>query len=182
MPLPLLTLLQPQSYPAPSISARIFTIPKLQNIHCGHFSGELYSLFSLLSSFFIKDLPNCYYVRPFPYSCHVEKNWTFMDHLSGALPTEKIFDILRQSIRSRSLMHHCPAELRFDMLKVIIKWLEVSFRERNRQLETPQTNNLIYFRDLVPSDRKTCTMVSRVNFFVSSLKRSLRQPGQTGFP
>ena len=61
-----------------------------------------------------------------------------MDHISRALPTEKIFDLLRRSTRSGSLMRHCPAELVFDMLKVIIKWLEVSFRECNRQLETPQ--------------------------------------------
>ena len=175
MPLHLLTLLQPKSYPAPSISARIFTIPKLQNIHCRHFSGEL-------SSLFIKDLPNCYYVRPLPLFCHVKKNWSFMDHLSGALPTEKIFDLLRKSIFSRSLMRNCTAELRLDMLKDIIKWLEVSFRESNRQLETPLTNNPICSRDLVPSDRGTCTISSRVNFFVSSLKRNLRQPGQTGFP
>ena len=135
---------------------------------------------SELSSLFIKDLPNCYYVRPLQSSCHVENNWSFVDHLSCALPTKKIFNLLRRSIRSRSLMHHCPAELRFDMLKVIIKWLEVSFRERNRQLETPQTNNLIYFRDLVSSDRETCTIISRVTFFVS--KKSLRQHGQIDFP
>ena len=72
-------------------------------------------------------------------------------------------------------MRHCPAELVFDMLKVIIKWLEVSFRERNPQLETPQTNNLIYSRDLVPSDRATCTITSRVNFKFSVQKKNLRQ-------
>ena len=64
-------------------------------------------------------------------------------------------------------MRHCPAEFVFDMLKVIIKWLEVSYRECNRQFETPQTNNLISSRDLVPSERATCTITSRVNFFVS---------------
>ena len=52
-----------------------------------------------------------------------------MDHLSHASPTANIFYLLRQSIHSGSLMRHCPAELVFDMLKVIIKWLEVSFRE-----------------------------------------------------
>ena len=133
-PFPLLTLLQPKSYPVPSISVRIFTIPKLQNIHSWHFSGEL-------SSLFIKDLSNFYYfVRPLQFSCHVEKNWSFMDHLSHALPTEKIFELLRYSIRSESIIRHCPAELVFDMLKVIIKWLEVSFKECNRHLETPQTD------------------------------------------
>ena len=101
-----------------------------------------------------------------------------MDHLSRALPTEKIFDLL-ESIRSKSLMRHYPAELMFDMLKVIIKWLEVSFRECNRQLETPQTNNPISSRDLVPSDREACTIASRVTFFVS--KKNLHQRRLIGF-
>ena len=102
-----------------------------------------------------------------------------MDHLSRALPTETIFDLL-DLIHSESSISHYSAELEFDMLKVIIKWLEVSFRECNRQLETPHTNNLIYFRDLVPSDRETCTIVSRVTFFVS--KKNLHQHGQIDFP
>ena len=102
-----------------------------------------------------------------------------MDHLSRALPTENILDLL-ESLRSESLIYHYPAELVFGMLKVIIKWLEVSFRECNRHLETPQTNNLICSRDLVPSDRETCTIASRVTFFIS--KKNLRQSGQIGFP
>ena len=90
-----------------------------------------------------------------------------MDHLSRALPTKNIFDLL-ESIRSESLIRHHPAELVFDTLKVIIKWLEVSFRECNRHLETPQTNNLICSRDLVLTDRATYTIASGVNFFVST--------------
>ena len=60
-----------------------------------------------------------------------------MDHISRALPTEKIFDLLRLSIRPESLRR---LKLVIDMLKVIIKWLEVSFKECNRHLETPQTD------------------------------------------
>ena len=103
-----------------------------------------------------------------------------MDHLSRALPTENIFRFLR-SIRSESLMRrpshygHYPVQSLFDVLKVIIEWLEVSYRECNRQLEILQTNNVIYSRDLVPSDRATCTLASRVNFFVS--KKNLYQRG-----
>ena len=106
-----------------------------------------------------------------------------MDHLPGALPTEKIFDLLK-SIHSKSLIRHYPAELVFDMLKVIIKWLEVSFSlgSATDSLEPPQTNNPICSRDLVPSDRATCTIASKVNLFVSNLKKNLRQSGQTGFP
>ena len=128
-PFPLLTLLQPKSYPVPSISARIFTIPKLQNIHCWQFMSEL-------SSLHIQDLPNSYYVRSLQFSRPVKKNLIFMDHLSPALPTKNIFDLLK-SIHSESLIRHYSAELVFDMLKVIIKWLEVSFRECKRYLEKP---------------------------------------------
>ena len=125
------------------------------------------------SSLFIKDLPNCYYVRPLPFSCYVQRNWSFRDHLSRARPTERIINLLR-SIRSESLMgdNHTVQSL-FDMLKVIIKLLEVSFRECNRELETPQTDNPICSRNLVLSDRATCTIASRVNFFVS--KKNIRQ-------
>ena len=89
---------------------------------------------SEISSLFIKDLPNCYYIRARPFSFTVERNWSFMDHLYyRALPTEKIFaiDLLQKSIRSGSLISHCPAESAFDMQKVIIslRWLEVSYRE-----------------------------------------------------
>ena len=86
-----------------------------------------------LSSLFIKDFPDCYNVRSLEFSRPV-----FMDHLSRALPTKNIFDLLG-SIRSESLirMRHYSAEVVFDMLKVIIKWLEVSSKECNRQLEIP---------------------------------------------
>ena len=53
------------------------------------------------SSLFIEDLHNCYYVRPRQFSCIVEQNWSFMDHLSGALPTRNIFNLLDE-IRSGS--------------------------------------------------------------------------------
>ena len=153
-PFPLLTLLQPKSYPVPSISVRIFTIPKLQNIHCWHFSGEL-------SSLFIKDLTNFYYVRPQPFSCPVGMNWSYMDHLSRALPTENIFNLLRSLCQGLRIPRYISVTV--DMLMVIIKWLEVSFRKCNRNLETPQTDNPICSRDLVPSDRATCT-ISSINF------------------
>ena len=90
-----------------------------------------------------------------------------MDHLPCARPTENIFNLL-ESLRSESSLFRYPTELEFDMLKVITKWLEVSFRECNRLLETPQTNNQISSRDLDPSDRAPCTIASRVNFFMSN--------------
>ena len=42
-------------------------------------------------------------------------------------------------------------------------------------LKPPQTNNPICFRDLVPSDRATCTIASRVNFFISNKNLRIRQ-------
>ena len=109
-----------------------------------------------------------------------------MDHLSGALPTRNIFNLLDE-IRSgprkfglRSLIRPYQHQYNANMVyKVIIKWLEVCFRESNRQLDTPPTNNPICSRDLVPSDRATYTIASKVNFI---LKKNLRQPGRTGFP
>ena len=50
-----------------------------------------------------------------------------------------------------------------DMLQIINKWLRVSVSECNRQ--TPHTKIQFVFRDLVPSDRATCTIASRENFF-----------------
>ena len=57
-----------------------------------------------------------------------------MDHLPRSLPTERIFDLLRQSTRSESLIRHYSAELVIDMLKVIIKWLKVSFMNASDNL------------------------------------------------
>ena len=89
---------------------------------------------SELSSLFIEDLPNLrdrFYVRPRPF---VKQNWSFRDHISRSLPTEKIFDLLWQSIRSESLIRHYSAELVIDMLNVIIKWLKVSSRNATNNL------------------------------------------------
>ena len=138
----------------------------------------VWALFSVLCSLFIKDLSNCYYVRLHPF--RLDRNWSFIDHLSCALPTETIFDLL-ESIRSESLIPHYSEEFVFDMLKVIIKWLEVSFKECNRQFETLRTNP-ICSRELVLTDRATCTIASRVNFKFFVPKKNLRQRGQTGFP
>ena len=68
-------------------------------------------------------------------------------------------------------MRHCPAEFVFDMLKVIIKWLEVSYRECNRQFETPQTNNLISSRDLV---KRASDLYDHLQGELLCLKKNLR--------
>ena len=89
---------------------------------------------SELSSLFIEDLPNLrdrFYVRPRPF---VKQNWSFKDHLSRSLSTENIFDLLRRSISSESLIRYYSAELVIDMLKVIIKWLKVSFMNATNNL------------------------------------------------
>jgi hypothetical protein len=58
--------------------------------------------------------------------------WSFREHLPRALPTEMIFRRLR-SIHSDHLIHDYSAELMLDTLGIIIKWLQVSVSERNRQ-------------------------------------------------
>ena len=47
-----------------------------------------------------------------------------------------------------------------DTLEIIVKWLQVSFSEYNRQI--PQTKIRFLSRDLVPTDRPICTIASRV--------------------
>ena len=131
-PVPLLPLLQLQSYLAPCISARIFIIPKLRNIYWREFIGEP-------SSLCIEHLPNCYSVRktlPVFHECRGIKK-----HISHALPTEIIFHLLR-SIPLKYLMRDCSAEMMLDTLETIIMWLQVSVSECNRQI--PQTKNPIF--------------------------------------
>jgi hypothetical protein len=133
-PVPLLTLSQLESYLVLCISARIFIIPKLQNIHWIEFISELLSIC-------VDHLPNCY-VRPSfnGYRYFLNPSCSFREHLSRALPTEMIFYLLR-SIRSERLIRAYSAELMVDMLEVIIKWLQVSVSEWNRQF--PQAKNQI---------------------------------------
>ena len=125
---PLLSLSQLQSYLVPCISTRIFIIPKLPNIRCKQFLSELFSLC-------IEHLPDCYSARPNIFSSQIVRpDWCFREHLSHALPTEMIFDLLR-SIPSERLTVNLSypilicdysEELMADILEIIIKWLQVS--------------------------------------------------------
>ena len=93
---------------------------------------------SELFSLCIERLPNCYSVtshRPILYG-DAGPGWAFREHISRALPTEKIFHLL-QSIPSERLKRF-PTELEYHTLEIIFKWLEVSVSECNRP--TPQTN------------------------------------------
>ena len=75
----------------------------------------------------IVNLPNCYSVSPL-YSDYRFFIW---EHLSRALPTEKIFYLLRSFPSEHIINHaHC-AEF---MLEIIIKWLQVSVSESNRRI------------------------------------------------
>ena len=116
---PLLGLLQLQSYLVPSscISARIFTIPKLQNIHCTQFISELFSPC-------IEHLPNCRCFRPSKFYLRSVGDWSFEYHLSRGFPTELIFYLLR-SIRLERLIicNTLPETL---ILETIVEWLQVS--------------------------------------------------------
>ena len=134
-PVPLLTLLQLRSYLVPCISARIFIIPRLQNIHWRIFyiSGEIFSL--------CIELPNCYSVSSYKPISHSDAGpkLTFREHISHALPTEMIFHLL-QSIPSERLLRF-PGESEYHTLEIIFKWLEVSVSECNPQtLQTKKSN------------------------------------------
>ena len=95
-----------------------------------------------------------------------------MEHLSRALPTEIIFYLLR-SIRSESLISTSIAEEMLDRLEIIIKWLQVSLSVNTTDIPFILKIQFVS-RDLVPSDRATCTIASRVNFFESSGKLKKR--------
>jgi hypothetical protein len=97
-------------------------------------------------------------------------DWT--EHLSRALPTEKIFYLLRSNKSELYIyIHDNSAELMLDTLESIIKWLQVSFSECNGG--TPQLKIRFVSRNLGPSDRATCTIASRMNFFDTKLSLNL---------
>ena len=130
-----------------------FIILKLQNIHWRQF---FYITLSELFFIFIERLPNCYSVSSSPfylYQCDISPDWAFREHISNALPTEMIFYLLR-SVPSQSLIYHYrDSFIKSDLrtLEIIIKWLQVSVTECNRQ--TPQTKNLICVLQELGSER-----------------------------
>ena len=92
---------------------------------------------------FTERLPNCYSVSSSPfYRCHcgISPYWAFTEHISHALPTEMIVYLL-QSIPSEYLVRY-PQELKLDTLEIIIKWLQVSVSECNRQTRQTKKSNL----------------------------------------
>ena len=70
-----------------------------------------------------------------------------MEHISRSLPTEMVFYLLR-SIPSEFLIRasYNSKEKKIDTLEIIVKWLQVSANECNRQ--TLQTKNLICVQGL----------------------------------
>ena len=105
-----------------------------KNFPTYRFTGES-SVSSFLSASVI--FRNCYSARSsssrslslisFSSSFSLPSVWRFREHLSRALPTEKIFYLLR-SIPSEQLKVYF-AESMPDMLQIIIKWLQVSVSE-----------------------------------------------------
>ena len=137
--LPLLTLLQLQSYLVPCISVRMFIMPKLQNTYCELFSSAIERLPHCYSArHSIEHLPQRYYTLPRPSLFIPDQS--FWEHLSHALPTEMIFDLLR-TIPSDRHFRHYSTKLKLNTLEFIVKWLQVSVSECYRQ--TPQTKNPI---------------------------------------
>ena len=94
---------------------------------------------------FTERLPNCYSVSSSPfYRCHcgISPYWAFTEHISHALPTEMIFYLL-QSIPSGSFVDVSGSQYELIMtLEIIIKWLQVSVSECNRQTPHTKKSNL----------------------------------------
>ena len=171
-PVPLLTLLQPQNYPVSCISPRVFIIPKLLNIHWRQFFTKI-TLGELFSQC-IEHLPDCYSVRPSPfslYNCFPDPDWSFREQLSRALPTVMIFYLLRL-IPSERLIRDYSTELMLDTLEVIVKWFQVSISDATDKPLTLKSRIVSW--DLVPSDRAACKIASRANSF-DSLNHALLQ-------
>ena len=107
----------------------------------GYISYPNYGIFAGENSFVsplslcIEHLPKCYSVSS-PLDI-VQNCRSLREHISLALPTEMVFYLLRPTS-----LYYLPPELLLDMLETIIKWLQVSVTECNRQ--TPQTTNLIF--------------------------------------
>ena len=114
------------------MSVRIYIIPKLRNIYWRKFISEHFSLC-------IEHLPKYYSVRDPVLSIHECRS--IKEHLYYALPTETIFYLLR-STSLESILRDFAAESMLDTLEIIIKWLQVSVTECNRQ--TLQIKNLIF--------------------------------------
>ena len=131
---PLLTLLQLQSYLVACISSRIFIIPKLQNIYCRQFISELFSLC-------IEHLPNCSVRHSPSYPQVLNPVWSFREHLPYSLPTEMIFSQLR--LISEEYVARYSAGLVVDMLEIITKWLQVCVTECKKKSQT-QAKDLNY--------------------------------------
>ena len=104
----------------------------------------------------------------------MDRDWTFREHLSRALPTDLIFYLLR-SIPSVYLTSDYSTKSMLDMLEIVIKWLQVSAAECNRRIL--RLNIQFVSRDLVPSNRATCTVASMVNFFDSKLSVYIESQG-----
>ena len=144
---------------SPDLSGHLYISPDAYHTQITEYLLGKFSQWALFS-LCIEDLPNCYSIRVSP-SSHL---CIFREHLSRALPTKRIFDLLG-SYRSEHLILVYSPNLKLDTLEVVIKWLQVSVCECNRQTWTLQTKIRFVSRDLIPSDRATCTIASRMNFF-----------------
>ena len=62
-------------------------------------------------------------------------DWRFVEHLSHALPTEMIFYLLQSIDLHRLQLQDYGLKSMLDLLKIIIKWLEVSVSIYDRQTQ-----------------------------------------------
>ena len=96
----------------PELSGPLYISPDINHTHiCWRkFISEFFSLC-------IEHLPNCYSVRRSAY--FLNRDRTFREHLSCALPTELNFYLLR-SIPSEYLLHEYSEELMLETLQIIV--------------------------------------------------------------
>ena len=99
-----------------------------------------------MSEFFslcIERLPNCYSVSLGSGSALFTgpAGRAFREHISRAHPTQMIFHLLRSIPSESEFLVRFPGVSELHTLEIIIKWLQVSVSECNRQtLQTKKSN------------------------------------------
>ena len=111
----------------PELSGSLYISPDIYHTQVTEYSLQtIYQLSSFLSLCIEHLSLIVVLVRPSPFYRFVRRDWSFREHLYRALKTEMIFYLLR-SIRSECLIRDYFSELMLDTLKIIFKWLQVSF-------------------------------------------------------
>ena len=109
----------------PELSGPLYISPDIYHTQITEYLLERIHQWALFSLHLNHFGTNCS-VRPFPsFIYFLEPVWGFREHLSRALPTEMILNLLR-SIPLKHIILDYSVESSLDMLENIVDWLQVS--------------------------------------------------------